>query len=65
MKAMQTLTVNIQNDTLADKVVWLLEHFKNDGVEIVSQEDIDDLKLLKVTRDEESVSFEEYLQDEN
>jgi hypothetical protein len=62
---MQTLTVNIQNDTLADKVVWLLEHFKNDGVEIVSQEDLNDLKLLKATRDEESVSFEEYLKNES
>jgi hypothetical protein len=62
---MQTLTVNIQNDTLAGKVVWLLEHFKNDGVEIVSQEDLDDLKLLKATRNEEIISFEEYLKNEN
>lgn len=47
---MQTITINIQNDTLVDKVVWLLEHFKNDGVEITSREDIDDLKLLKTTK---------------
>ena len=62
---MQTLTVNIDNDTLVDKVVWLLEHFKNDGLEIVSKEDLEDLKLLKATRQEESISFEEYLQDAN
>ena len=62
---MQTLTINIQNDTLVDKVIWLLEHFKNDGVEITSREDIEDLKLLKSTRDEESISFEEYLKNEN
>ena len=62
---MQTLTINIADDTLVDKVMWLLEHFKNDGLEIVSKEDIEDLKLLKATREEETLSFEEYLNDEN
>ena len=62
---MQTLTINIENDTLVDKVMWLLEHFKNDGLEIVSKEDIEDLKCLKATRDEETLSFEEYLKNEN
>jgi len=62
---MLTLTININNETLVDKVMWLLEHFKNDGLEIVSKEDIEDLKLLKRTRDEESISFEDYLKNEN
>lgn len=62
---MQTLTINIANDTLVDKVMWLLEHFKNDGLEIVSKEDIEDLKLLKATREEETLSFEDYLKNEN
>jgi len=62
---MQTLTINIANDTLVDKVMWLLEHFKNDGLEIVSKEDIEDLKFLKATREEETISFEEYLKNEN
>ena len=62
---MQTLTINIANDTLVDKVMWLLEHFKNDGLEIVSQEDIEDLKLLKATQDEKTLSFDEYLKNEN
>jgi len=62
---MQTLTINIVNDKLVDKVMWLLEHFKNDGLEIVSKEDIEDLKLLKATRDEETTSFEEYMKNEN
>ena len=44
---MQTLTINIANDTLVEKVMWLLEHFKNDGLEIVSKEDIEDLKNLQ------------------
>ena len=62
---MQTLTINIKNDSLVDKVMWLLEHFRKDGLEIVSKEDIEDLKLLKATRDEKTTSFEEYLSNEN
>ena len=62
---MHTLTINIANDTLVEKVMWLLEHFKNDGLEIISKEDLEDLKLLKATRDEETLSFEEYLKNEN
>ena len=62
---MQTLTINIKNDSVMEKVVWLLEHFKNDGVEIAEKEDIEDLKLLKATRKEEKIPFEEYLKNEN
>ena len=29
------LAINIQNDSIADKVLWMLSHFKNDGVEIL------------------------------
>ena len=62
---MQTLTINIQNESLTEKVLWMLEHFKSDGLEISSREDIEDLKLLKKTRNEEAVSFENYLKNEN
>ena len=62
---MHTITININNDQLAEKVNWLLEHLKNDGLEIVSKEDADDLKLLTATRDEESMSFAEFLNNEN
>ena len=58
---MQSLTINIKDELLVDKVVWLLDHFKNDGLEIVSKEDLEDLKLLKATKEEESIPFEEYL----
>ena len=58
---MQTIVINVNNDVLADKVRWLLEHFKNEGLEIVSKEDAYDLKLLRATRNEESVPFDEYL----
>ena len=62
---MQTLTINIQNESLTEKVLWMLEHFKSDGLEIVSKEDIEDLKILRATRDEETVSIESYLENEN
>ncbi len=48
--AMQSITINISNDKLAEKVTWLLEHFKHDGLEIISREDMNDLRLLKATR---------------
>lgn len=62
---MQTLTINIQNESLTEKVLWMLEHFKSDGLEITSNENIEDLKLLKATRKEETISFEEYLKNED
>jgi len=62
---MHSLTINIKNELLVDKVVWLLNHFKSDGLEIVSNEDIEDLKLLSATQNEEVMSFDEYLKNEN
>ena len=62
---MQTITININNDQLVDKVTWFLDHLKNDGLEVVSRKDWDDLKLLKSTRKEDSISFDEYLNNEN
>jgi hypothetical protein len=62
---MKSITINFNNDSLADKVIGILELLKKEGLEIVLKEDMDDLKLLKATRNEESVSFDEYLKDEN
>ncbi len=62
---MQTFTININNDSLAKKIRWLLEKFKDEGLEIIEKEDLEDLKLLKATREDETISFEEYLKDEN
>ena len=58
---MKSLVINIKDDTIVDKVLWMLEHFKNDGLEIISKEDMEDLKLLKETRSEEKIDFEDYL----
>ena len=58
---MQSITINIDNDKLADKITWLLEHFQGEGLEIVSKEDMDDLKMLKATRSDDSISFDDYM----
>ena len=62
---MKSLIINIKDDTIVDKVLWMLEHFKNDGLEIISKEDMEDLKLLKETRNEEKINFEDYLKNAN
>ncbi len=36
------VAVNFQNDTIAQKVLWMLEHFKNDGVEVIKLDNTDD-----------------------
>jgi len=36
------VAVNFPNETIAQKVLWLLEHFKNDGVEIIQLDDSDE-----------------------
>ena len=35
------IAVNFQNDTIAQKVLWMLEHFKNDGVEVIKLDNTD------------------------
>ncbi len=58
---MHHITLNIKDEQLAKQIIWWLEHFKEDGVEIVAVEDLKDLKALHATRDEPSVPFEDYL----
>ena len=36
------VAVNFQNETIAQKVLWMLDHFKNDGVEVVKLDNTDD-----------------------
>lgn len=35
------IAVNFQNETIAQKVLWMLEHFKNDGVEVIQLDSSD------------------------
>jgi hypothetical protein len=36
------VAINFENDTIAQKVLWILEHFKNDGVEVIRLDNTDD-----------------------
>jgi len=36
------VAVNFQNEIIAQKVLWMLEHFKNDGVEVIKLDNTDD-----------------------
>lgn len=36
---MQTITVRVENDALADKIKAILSVFKNDGVETITQKE--------------------------
>ena len=65
LRVMQAITINIKDEQLVDKVTWLLGNLKDDGLEIIPIEDLSDLAHIQATRDEEKVSFEEYLGDED
>jgi antitoxin component of RelBE/YafQ-DinJ toxin-antitoxin module len=62
---MQTITINVKDDKLIDKVLKMLKSLEKEGLEISSKEDLDDLKLLISTRNEEQIPFEKYLNNEN
>lgn len=36
------IVVSFQNETIAQKVLWMLEHFQNDGVEVIKLDNTDD-----------------------
>ena len=51
---MKTLTLEIQNESIAEKVIWMLSHFKNDGVvvkELISRLNITKYKYKKKYRE--------------
>ncbi len=35
------VALNFRDESIAQKVLWLLEHFKNDGVEVIPLDDSD------------------------
>ncbi len=48
---MQTITILVQTEDIKDKILWFLKHLEQDGVEIISQKDVNDLPSLGETRD--------------
>ena len=39
------VTINFENEDIAQKILWILNKFKNDGVEIIQTDDSDSLIL--------------------
>ena len=37
------LNINIPNENIAEKVLWMLEHFKSDGVEVLKLNSLNEL----------------------
>ena len=50
-----TITLNIHNEQLFDKILWLLNRFKNDGLEIIT-----DNKKDTLNNDESQNKFSEF-----
>lgn len=36
------IAVNFTNEAIAQKILWILEHFKDDGVEVLTYDDSDE-----------------------
>lgn len=36
------VAINFKNEVIAQRVLWLLNHFKDDGVEIINLDDTDE-----------------------
>ena len=60
------ISLNIKNEDVLEKLLWVLEHFKNDGVEIIkhqkevstkSQTYLELEKLNKIIKDDEFLVF--------
>lgn len=64
-RKMETITLTIYNLKIKQEIINFLQHFPETDIELTTLEDIDDLRLLKNTRYEESISFSEYLENAN
>jgi hypothetical protein len=47
------LSLNIKNEQILDKLLWVLEHFKDDGVEIINPNNVTDTKSATYLKLEE------------
>jgi hypothetical protein len=62
---MENITLTIRNTAIKQEILNFLQRFSAADLEFTTLEDLEDLKLLKNTRHEETVSFEEYLKNAN
>ena len=62
---METLALNIHNEHIKEEIIQFLQKFKSKDLEFTYIDDVEDLKLLQQTRHEATISFDEYLKNEN
>ena len=55
--------MQINSGDLIQNIKCLFKKFKGVELGIVEKEDLEDLKLLKATRDDETISFNKYIKD--
>jgi hypothetical protein len=53
------ITLNIPNEQLFEKILWLLNRFKNDGVEIITN--MQRVKQLSKKRNKKLIKFEQII----
>jgi hypothetical protein len=58
---MESIALTIHNDKIKQEILSFLKRFSSNDLEFTLIEDIEDLKLLQNTRNEETVSFSDYL----
>lgn len=58
---MESIALTIHNAEVKQEILDFLKHFSSKDIELSSIEDIEDLKLLQNTRQEDTVSFADYL----
>jgi hypothetical protein len=51
-QSMHTIAIESENIESFNKIKWLLEHFKDDGINLVDEEDFRDLQIIKEARKE-------------
>jgi len=51
-----TITLNIPNEQLFDKILWLLNRFKNDGLEIITSNKEQNEAIPKSTKNNVDLS---------
>ena len=58
---MESIALTIHNDKIKQEIFDFLKKFPNNEVELMPIEDAEDLHLLQRTRNEETISFSDYL----
>jgi hypothetical protein len=62
---MESIALAIHDEKIRQEIVDFLKKFSDQEVELMSMEDVEDLRLLQKTRSEETMLFSDYLKSAN